>query len=223
MRRYLQDAPDKAREAFRQAIARDPTYYQAYSNLGYLAWKARQEAVASRWFADAEARNPTDEVVQYYRSFLNGAVTTGSTSCSPHSPCLLLLPLPLVGGNLRQLGTGEVLTGLVAQALRQQGRCTVLEGRDLEPDLQGRAIGLAGHTEVKVALNAGKRLGADLVVYGRHWHYTNVLMLDVWAVRVKTLEVVLPGVHFRIEAGEKLHAAAQALADKLSPLVTGSP
>ena len=219
----LQDALDKAREAFRQAITHDPTYYQAYSNLGYLAWKARQEAEASRWFAEAAARNPTDEVVQYYRSLLNGSITTGPASCSPPSPCLLLLPLPLAGGNLRQLGTGEVLTGLVAQALRQQGRCTVLEGRDLEPALQGKAIGLAGHTEVKVALNAGKPLGADLVVYGRHWHYTNVLMLDVWAVRVKTLEVVLPGAHIRTEAGDKLHTAAQALAGKLSPLVIGVP
>jgi len=116
-----------------------------------------------------------------------------------------------------------VLTGLVAQALRQQGRCTVLEGRDLEPALQGRAIGLAGQTEAKVALNAARPLGADLVVYGRHWHYTNVLILDVWAVRVKTLEVVLPGVHIRTEVGEKLHAAAQALADKLSPFTTGTP
>ena len=56
----LQDAVDKAREAFRQALAYDPTYYQAYSNLGYLAWEARQEAEASRWFAGAEARHPTD-------------------------------------------------------------------------------------------------------------------------------------------------------------------
>jgi len=219
----LQDAPDKAREAFKQAIARDPTYYQAYSNLGYLAWKAHQEAEASQWFAEAAAHNPTDEVVQYYRSLLNGSITTAPAACASHSPCLLLLPMPLAGGHLRQLGAGEALTGLVAQALHQQGKVIVLEGHGLESALQGRTIGLAGHADAKVALNVGKLLGADLVLYGRHWHYANVLILDVWAVRVKTLELVLPGVHIRAEAGDKLHTAAQALAGKLSPLVTGSP
>jgi tetratricopeptide (TPR) repeat protein len=215
----LQGVWDKAREAFTQAIALDPSYQEAYESLGYLAWKEKKDAEATQWFTKAQDLQPTDEVARYYRHLVQRSATARTTAGASIGPRLLIFPFPLIGGHLRRLGTGEMLAGLVAQALGQAGGITILEGRELEPALQGRIISFPGPADALAALNVGKLLRADLIVYGSHRSYENVLAFDVWTVHVKTTQV-LADMHLKTQGKEKLHAAAQTLADKLQLLLS---
>jgi len=124
----------------------------------------------------------------------------------------------LAGGHLRRLGTGEMLAALVGQALQQESGISVLERSDLEAALQGRDVGLAEPSEAIAALNVGKLLRADLIVYGSHRSYENVLALDMRVVRVSTMEV-LATEHLKTQGREKRHAAARSLVERLKPIV----
>ena len=131
---------------------------------------------------------------------------------------LLIFPFVYVGGNLQRLGIGEMLAGLIGEALIEDERMAVFAGRDLETALQGNPLRFSGLSNFPAAINVAKVIGADFVVYGSHRHYTNVLAVDARAVHVKTMEV-LTSEHLKSYGTDKIRASSQALAAKLRPIL----
>ncbi|MGH8065510.1 MAG: tetratricopeptide repeat protein [Candidatus Entotheonellia bacterium] len=213
----LQGAWDRAKAAFTEAVAADPSFPAAYANLGYLARQEGKADEAKHWFDSAYALNPTGEVTLYYRELLQTSTKLPSVWNSRKGR-VLIFPFVYVGGNLQRLGTGEMLASLVGGALAEDEHMAVLAGRDLETALQENPLRFGGLSDLPAAINMAKVIGADFVVYGSHRHYTNVLAVDARAVHVKTLEV-LTSEHLKSHGADKIRAASQALAAKLRPVL----
>jgi tetratricopeptide (TPR) repeat protein len=213
----LQNAWDRARAAFAEAIASDPSSPAAYVNLGYLARQEGKDDEAKQWFDKAYALKPTDEVTLYYRQLFQTS-TKPPPGWNSRKGRLLIFPFVYVGGNLQRLGTGEMLASLVGEALVEDDRLAVFAGRDLKAVLQGSPLRSGDLSNLPAAINVAKIIGADFVVYGSHRHYTNILAVDATAVHVKTMKV-LTNEHLKSHGTDKILAASQALAAKLRPVL----
>ena len=217
----LQGAWGQARAAFTEAIAVDPSFYEAYVNLGYLARQEGRNEEAQRWFTKAHSLRPTDEVAHYYRHLGQFPSTEQAKPEKTGGGHLIIFPWACTGGNLRRLGTGEMLAGLLSHALSRDVRVTVLAGEALEAALQGRSTRFAGLPDITTALNVAKLLGADLILYGSHRNYENVLTLDARVMSTKSMEV-LATEYLKTQGQDKFHAAAQALAARLKPILAAA-
>jgi tetratricopeptide (TPR) repeat protein len=217
----LQGAWDRARAAFTEAIAVDSSFYEAYVNLGYLARQEGRDEEAQRWFTKAHSLRPTDEVARYYRHLGQFPATEQTKPEKTGGGHLIIFPWACTGGNLRRLGTGEMLAGLLSHALSRDVRVTVLSGEALEAALQGRSTCLAGLPDITAAFNVAKLLGADFILYGSHRHYENILTFDARVVSANSMEV-LATEYLKTQGQDKFHTAAQALAARLKPILAAA-
>lgn len=217
----LRGTPEQAIQHFTKAVSIDPDFYDAYDNLGYLAWRQNRVDEARTYFEQARALHPADAVAGFFLAEIASLTAHPGKPVQASSndmPRLCILPLSLAGGNIKRLGEGATVAGLLAASVRNQGDFDVVELAALRRLLADQRIGFATLADSIAALNIGKLLKADVVVYGSALSFANTFSLDVRAVNVQTTEL-LTTAHLKTSGANRIRAAAHALGWQLIPLL----
>ena len=202
---------EKSREYFQKALSLEPENSDTLFNLGVLSWKLDKKNDAKSFLKKVIDLNRNDELAHYYMEIISNKSERNDGKSAVN---ILILPLAFDGGNLTRIGAGEVVTWVMEEKLEEGSNFNIISNYSLDVKTKSKNIGFHKLSDSITALNMGKVVKADYIIYGSYRNFQNTLEVDIRVVNVNTTEI-LTIEHQKTHGKDKFANLADILAKKI--------
>ncbi|KMP10551.1 hypothetical protein UZ36_07260 [Candidatus Nitromaritima sp. SCGC AAA799-C22] len=175
-----------ALEAFQKCLAIRSDNRDCLLNLGYYHLEKNENRKAKESFDRVLRVYHEDEIASYFLKEIQGNLPQSSKVLKKDT--IAVVPFLIVGGNPRVLGVGEAFSGKLSESLLQN-KINALRQDEIKSVLPEGPIKKV--LSLDEAIQMGKSLPAQFVIYGKLKTHFNLIGLDLNLVRVSDGTVFL--------------------------------